>query len=67
MTYRSQAQKNWAHSKEGMDALGGPGKVAEWDKASEGLDLPERSQAPVSKKKEKPKPTARRSSGIKWV
>ena len=47
MPYRSEAQRRWAHTKAGTEALGGPGKVSEWDKASENLKLPARK----SKKK----------------
>ena len=42
MPYESDAQRRWAHTKTGTKALGGPGKVAEWDQASKGKDLPER-------------------------
>lgn len=48
MPYTSEAQRAWAHTPEGEKALGGADKVAEWDKASEGLVLPHRS--PNSKK-----------------
>ena len=42
--YRSDAQRRWAHTKTGMEALGGPNKVAEWDKASRGKNLPEKAK-----------------------
>jgi hypothetical protein len=41
MPYASVAQRGWAHSPAGLKALGGAGKVAEWDKASKGLKLPQ--------------------------
>lgn len=41
MPYKSAAQRKWAHTKAGTKALGGADKVAEWDKASEGMKLPE--------------------------
>lgn len=67
MAYKSEAQKKWAHSEEGMKALGGPHKVDEWDKASEHLALPERVHSKLSKDVMKTKQPARRSSGIRWV
>lgn len=42
MPYKSVAQQRWAHTKEGTRALGGKGKVAEWDSASKGKSLPRR-------------------------
>ena len=37
--YKSLAQERWAHTKEGMKALG-PAKVKEFDQASKGKKLP---------------------------
>lgn len=42
MPYASDAQRRWAHTKAGQEALG-PGKVKEWDQASKGMNLPEKS------------------------
>ena len=42
MPYVSDAQRRWAHTDSGKDALGEEG-VKEWDEASKGLDLPERA------------------------
>jgi len=42
MPYKSDAQRRWAHTDEGTEALGGPSKVAEWDAASKGKHLPEK-------------------------
>jgi hypothetical protein len=42
MPYVSRKQQAWAHTDTGIKALGGPDKVAEWDKASKGKKLPER-------------------------
>ena len=42
MPFKSDAQRRWAHTDEGVKALGGTAKVAEWDSASKGMDLPER-------------------------
>lgn len=42
MPYKSRAQEAWAHTPEGMKALGGSAKVAEWDSATKGMKLPER-------------------------
>jgi hypothetical protein len=36
MPYRSISQMRWAHTKEGIKALGGAEKVKEWDEASRG-------------------------------
>jgi len=36
MPYVSTAQRGWAHTPAGEKALGGPAKVAEWDRASKG-------------------------------
>jgi hypothetical protein len=46
MPYKSRAQEAWAHTPEGMKALGGAAKVAEWDSASKGMKLPERKAPP---------------------
>ena len=40
MPYKSQAQRRWAHTKEGTKALGGKKAVEEWDKATGGRKLP---------------------------
>lgn len=45
MPYKSDAQRRWAHTKKGIQALGGAAKVAEWDSASKGMSLPERKGA----------------------
>ena len=42
MPFKSDAQRRWGHTKEGEQALGGPSKVAEWDEATKGKDLPEK-------------------------
>ena len=41
MPFKSDAQRRWAHTKKGKEALGGEAKVQEWDQASKGMDLPE--------------------------
>lgn len=40
MPYKSIMQARWAHTAEGIKALGGASKVAEWDKESKGKKLP---------------------------
>lgn len=40
MPYVSEAQRKWAHTKEGIKALGGKKNVAEWDKATGDRKLP---------------------------
>lgn len=42
MPYKSEAQRRWAHTKEGMKALGGKKAVEEWDRETKGKKLPER-------------------------
>ena len=42
MPYKSEAQRKWAHTKEGIKALGGKKAVAEWDKATGDRKLPKR-------------------------
>lgn len=43
MPFKSEAQRRWAHTKEGTKALGGKQKVAEWEKAAKGK-LPKRAK-----------------------
>jgi len=45
MPYKSQAQAAWAHTPEGMRALGGAEAVAHWDAETRGKKLPERAKA----------------------
>ena len=40
MPFKSEAQRRWAHTKEGTKALGGKAKVAEWEKATGNKKLP---------------------------
>jgi hypothetical protein len=49
MPYQSKAQQRWAHTLSGKKALGEEG-VKEFDKASKGKDLPERSRSSSSSK-----------------
>lgn len=42
MPYKSEAQKKWAHTKEGTKALGGKAAVKEWDIATGKKKLPKR-------------------------
>jgi hypothetical protein len=42
MAFKSEAQRRWASTPEGMQALGGKQKVQEWNEASKDLRLPER-------------------------
>lgn len=44
MPYRSEAQRRWAHTPEGMRALGGKKAVEEWDRETKGKKLPERAR-----------------------
>lgn len=40
MPFKSEAQRKWAYTKEGMKALGGKEKVSEWERATGDKDLP---------------------------
>lgn len=40
MPFKSEAQRKWAHTKEGTKALGGKKAVAEWEKATGDKKLP---------------------------
>lgn len=42
MPYESLAQEHWAHTPQGMKALGGAGAVSEWDAATKGKKLPKK-------------------------
>lgn len=53
MPYKSDAQRRWAHTASGIKALGGLGKIAEWDSASKGMALPARKMPKPPKTKSK--------------
>lgn len=57
MPFLSEAQRGWGHTPEGMKALGGADKVAEWDQATKGKELPDKVPAnhPLHKLKAKRK------------
>ena len=40
MPFKSEAQRKWAYTKEGMKALGGKKGVAEWERATGNKKLP---------------------------
>ena len=40
MPFKSEAQRKWAYTKEGIKALGGRKAVAEWEKATGNKKLP---------------------------
>ena len=42
MPFKSQAQRKWAYTKEGLKALGGKEKVKEWEKATGNKKLPKK-------------------------
>lgn len=44
MPYKSKSQQKWAHTKSGTKVLGGKKAVSEWDAASKGKKLPEKSK-----------------------
>lgn len=47
--YVSEAQRRWAHTSSGKEALGGESGVHEWDEATKGKKLPERVSKPLEK------------------
>jgi hypothetical protein len=47
--YVSEAQRKWAHTISGKEALGGETGVHEWDEATKGKKLPERVRKPLEK------------------
>lgn len=51
MPFKSLAQERWAHTADGVKALGGAAKVAEWDAASKGRKLPARARGILDKRK----------------
>lgn len=53
MPYRSEAQRRWAHTPEGLAALGGEAAVEEWDAASKGKKLPEKKDEKEKKGEKK--------------
>lgn len=40
MPFKSEAQRRWAHTRQGTKALGGKKAVAEWEKATGDRKLP---------------------------
>lgn len=42
MPFKSEAQRRWAHTEEGSEALGGKSAVEHWEEETEGKKLPER-------------------------
>lgn len=65
---KSERQRAWVNSPEGLKALG-PEKVAAWNKEAEGKELPHRveTKKPAKEKKEQPKQKPKFSSGIRWA
>ena len=51
-TYASEAQRRWAHTEKGKEALGGDAAVHEWDEKSKGKKLPEKVSKSEELKKE---------------
>jgi hypothetical protein len=50
--YTSEAQRRWAHTDAGKEALGGEAGVHEWDEATKGKKLPERVKKAEKMKKD---------------
>lgn len=50
MPWKSKKQAAWGHSKEGVEALGGPWAVKEWDKKTKGRKLMDRVRKRLPKK-----------------
>lgn len=49
MPWLSKAQARWGHSDSGLKALGGKGKVKEWDSATAKGSLPEKKTGKLAK------------------
>jgi hypothetical protein len=49
MPWKSQAQRSWGHSPEGLKALGGKKAVEEWDRETAGKSIPHRVNSNVEK------------------
>lgn len=62
--YVSDAQRRWAHTQAGKEALGGAKAVAHWDKESKGKDLPERKKKKLSKYDSNVRKTLTASCGL---
>lgn len=52
--YVSEAQRRWAHTPKGKEALGGEAAVHHWDEATRGKKLPETKKAEDAEKKPLP-------------
>ena len=50
MPFVSDHQRKWGHTASGLKALGGAAKVAEWDAATKGKNLPKKVKLRVKKK-----------------
>jgi hypothetical protein len=69
--YSSEAQRRWAHTTTGKEALGGDAAVHEWDEATKGKKLPEKvkksefckSESPLCKTTEVPGMGSSKRSG----
>jgi len=48
MPWESKAQAAWGHTAEGVKALGGKSKVAEWDAATPKGSLPARAKKKIT-------------------
>jgi hypothetical protein len=46
LPWLSGKQQRWGHSAAGIEALGGPAKVHEWDQATDFKGLPEKKETP---------------------
>ena len=49
MPWESDQQRKWGHTPAGIKALGGPEKVAEWDRATKGKSLPHRKEQAMAR------------------
>ena len=57
MPFRSKKQNAWAHTEAGMEALGGPSKVKEWESDTDYSSLPEKVESGAGDANETPKKT----------
>ena len=55
MPFKSKKQNAWAHTESGMEALGGPAKVKEWESDTDYSSLPEKVESGAADENTVPK------------
>lgn len=66
MAIKSERQRAWVNSPEGLKALG-PERVKAWNDEVQGQELPHRVEAQPKPSKKTEKPKRKFSSGIRWA